>query len=150
MKTVKNYELRIRRIPVAEEPVGYQTAITDRQTVERLAKTLIGDSAQEVFLAFSLDIKNRVIGYTEVGRGGVDGCAVDLRQIFRMALILGASNIVVAHNHPSGDPTPSSEDKILTKRVAEAAKLLGLPLLDHVIVTNEPESYSFREKGNLL
>ena len=146
MTTIKNYELRIRRIPVAEEPAGYGTAIAAQTDIERLARAIIGDCAEERFIAFSLDIKNRVMGYSEIGRGSVDGCAVDIRQVFRSALIVGASNLAIAHNHPSGDSTPSTEDRRVTERIADAGKLIGMPLIDHVIVT-DASSYSFASHG---
>ena len=148
MKTVKNFELRIRRIPVAEAPVGYQTAIAGQDDLEKLAQSIIGDEAQEVFIAFSLDVKNKVLGYSEVARGSIDGCGVDIRQVFRAALIVGASNLAVAHNHPSGDPTPSTEDIRMTERLVEAGKVIGLPLVDHVVVS-DGGSYSFCAHGRI-
>jgi DNA repair protein RadC len=119
----------------AREPQGdYQAAITSPGDVVEVASALLADEAQEVVIAVSLDIRNRVLGYTEVGRGAVDSCQVDLRQVFRAAIMVGASAVVLAHNHPSGDPTPSGEDKQLTARIKQAGELLGIPLLDHVVI----------------
>jgi len=132
----KNYELKIRRLSVHEQPPGYGSAITQPQDVAGIARELIGDNAQESFIALLLDIKNRVVGVTEVARGAVDGCGVDVRQVFRVAIAVGASALVVAHNHPSGDCTPSDVDRRLTERIKKAADLLGIPLLDHVIVSD--------------
>ena len=137
MKTyVKNYTLHVQRVAVEEQQVGCGQKITCPEVVAALARGLIGQEAQECFIVFALDVQNRVQGYSEVARGSIDSCGVDIRQVFRVPLILGASSIVVSHNHPSGDPTPSGEDLRLTTRIKEAGRLIGLPLIDHVIVSD--------------
>jgi len=146
MKSINNYELRIRRVKLAEAGAPYGEPVSGPTDVTRIAQALIGDAAEEHFVVIHLDVKNKVLGFTEVGRGSIDGCAVDVRQVFRTAIALGASNIVACHNHPSADPTPSREDIALTKRLAEVGALIGLPLLDHVIVTDD-RTASLRERG---
>ena len=143
-----NYSLRVRRVdfPMASESLG--APIRCPKDVARAAQGLIGDATQEHFLAFYLNPQHRILGYTEVGVGGADYCPVDPRTVFRTALIVGSTAVIVAHNHPSGDPTPSAEDKNLTERLKEGAKLLGLELLDHVVVT-DTATVSFREEGIL-
>jgi DNA repair protein RadC len=76
-----------------------------------------------------------IIGYTETARGSIDRCPVDPRCVFRAAITAGALAIIVAHNHPSGDRSPSREDRRLTERLRAGTELLGIGLLDHVIVT---------------
>jgi len=149
MKTIRNYELKVRRVTVADASEPYGKSVHAPSDVQRLAKVLIGDSAHEVFCVFLLDVKNRVVGYTEVGRGGVDMCPVDVRAVFRIALVVGAAALIVAHCHPSGDPSPSKQDIELTERLKKAADLLSLSLLDHVIVTTE-ECTSLRERGLMV
>jgi len=146
MPTIKNYELRIRRLAVSEQPPGYGRCVQGPTEVARVAQELVGDLAQEVFLIFHLDSRNKLLGYTEIGRGGLDRCPVDLRTVFRSALVVGSSSILAVHNHPSGDTEPSPEDQALTARLKSAAEILGMPLLDHVIVSRHSFT-SMRERG---
>ena len=131
---VRNYELRVRRVPLAKEPAGH--SVREPRDVQRAARLLIGDCAQEVFLSFYLNVRNMIIGYSEIGRGGFSSVGVDPRVIFRAAIALGAEAIILAHNHPSGALEPSTEDDAMTHRLVHGAKLLGLELLDHVIVSD--------------
>jgi DNA repair protein RadC len=148
MHLLTNYELRIKREAIGEKHATYEKRIHNEDDVAALARTVAGDLAQEVVLVFLLDVKNRLVGFTEAARGAIDSCPVDLRQVFRVAIISGACGIILAHNHPSGDPTPSDEDRRLTRRVAEAAELLGIRLLDHVVVTDADHA-SMRARGEL-
>lgn len=144
MQTIKNYELKIKRVSITQR----FNAITSSDRAAKIAVELIGSSAQETVLAFILDIRNRLVGYTVIGVGAVDGCGADIRQIFRVAVALGASSLILVHNHISGDLVPSEEDIKLTKRILEASKILGIPLLDHIIVSDCNHS-SLKEKGLL-
>lgn len=147
MKTIAKLELKQSRVRVPNvSALGENFDCPDR--VAEIARLLIGDSAQEVVIAFMLNVKNNVSGYVEVARGGVDHCAIDMRQVFRAAVSVSAAAIILAHNHPAGDPKPSREDHDITKRVAECGELLGIVLLDHVIVTDS-KSYSFAADGIL-
>lgn len=147
-RTVKNYELRVAPVQVSDEALLYRTRLTGPGEIEKLAHQLIGDAAQESVIVFLLDRRGRLLGYTEAARGAIDSCTVDMRVVFRAAVVVGASAIVVAHNHPSGDPRPSSDDLALTIRVGECARLLGVELLDHVIVSPS-HVLSFKERGLL-
>ena len=146
MKSINNFELKIRRVKLAEAGAPYGEPVSAPNDVTRIAQTLIGDAAQESFVVFHLDVKHKVLGFTEAGRGGIDACPVDVRTVFRTAIALGASAIIAAHCHPSGDPSPSREDIALTKRLVEVGALIGIPLLDHVIVTDD-RTASLRERG---
>ncbi|MBN4054912.1 JAB domain-containing protein, partial [Acidimicrobium ferrooxidans] len=81
--------------------------------------------------------RNRVFRIEQVARGGLTGIGISPRDILQPAVREGAAGIILVHNHPSGDPSPSSADHKLTRRIAEAAALLGISLLDHVIVARE-------------
>lgn len=105
-------------------------------------------NAEEVFILITLNIKNIVTGYFEVHRGTINTSLVHPREVFKRALLNNASNIMVAHNHPSGDPNPSKEDIQITERLKEAGNLLGINLLDHIIV-GEDKYISLKEKGVL-
>ncbi len=99
---------------------------------------LLDDAAHEHFVVVVLDVRNRPRHVVRVAMGSVDRCAVDPREVFAPAIREHGSAVVVAHNHPSGDPTPSFEDIALTQRLARAGELLGLPVLDHIIVGSGP------------
>jgi DNA repair protein RadC len=92
------------------------------------------DASRERFLALLLDGRHRVIREVEISRGTLTASLVHPREVFRPALRDGAAALVVVHNHPSGDPTPSAEDRRVTERLSRAGELLGVRLLDHVVV----------------
>jgi DNA repair protein RadC len=89
---------------------------------------------KECFLSLLLDTRNRLIRTTEVSVGSLDASIVHPREVFAEAMLASAASVVFAHNHPSGDPTPSPEDISLTKRLAQVGELVGIDVLDHVIV----------------
>jgi len=109
---------------------------------------LLADEPAEVFAILCLTTKHRVIAFHEVSRGILDSTLVHPREVFKAALLANAAAIVAGHNHPSGDPTPSPDDIALTRRLAAAGDILGVPLLDHVIV-GEGRYYSFNECGRM-
>ncbi len=94
-------------------------------------------SKKEHFVAFYLDSRNALIAREVISIGILNASIVHPREVFEPALRLGAASIIVAHNHPSGDVTPSNEDFEVTKRLKEAAKLLGIHLQNHLIVTKD-------------
>ena len=101
---------------------------------------------KEHFCAVFLDAKNMVIRTATIHIGTQTSSIVAPADVFREALREGAVSVVVAHNHPSGDPTPSAEDIIVTDRLVELGRLLNIPVLDHVVI-GERKSVSFRERG---
>jgi DNA repair protein RadC len=101
---------------------------------------------QEHFVAIALDSKGKVITSETVHIGTLNMSIVGPREIFRFAVREGASSLAVAHNHPSGDPTPSPEDLDVTRKLAEVGKMLDIPLIDHIIV-GDPLCLSFVRKG---
>ncbi len=116
---------------------------------EALAKALIArysHHVQERLGAVYLDSKNRVIREREIYVGTLNATTVSTRDIFRFAITDHAASVVIFHNHPSGDPAPSAEDLIFTKRVVEAGKLMGVNVLDHLIIGNN-RYVSLRQRG---
>lgn len=99
---------------------------------------------KEQFIVILLDSKNRVIGTELVSEGTLTDSLVHPREVFRPAILQHAASIVVAHNHPSGDPHPSEEDCDLTQTLTEAGKTLSIPVLDHLII-GDGTYYSFQE-----
>lgn len=102
---------------------------------------------QEHLRVLLLDVRNRVLAAKTVYIGRLDGVDVRLGDLFREAVRAGAAALVVAHNHPSGDPTPSSEDARITQQIRQAGDLLGITLLDHVIIGGGNRYVSLKERG---
>ncbi|KKN14361.1 hypothetical protein LCGC14_0996900 [marine sediment metagenome] len=102
----------------------------------------------EVLYALLLDCQNDVRGLVEVSRGTLNASLVHPREVFRLAIVYGAAGVIVAHNHPSGTPTPSADDKAITTQLADAGRILDIPLYDHIIITDD-NYFSFAEAGLL-
>lgn len=96
------------------------------------------DALGERFMVVVLDVRNRPRHVAQVAQGSVDHCVVDPRDVFAPAIREHGTAVLIAHNHPSGDPTPSPEDIELTQRLVHAGDLIGMPVLDHVIIATGP------------
>ncbi|MBI5499788.1 MAG: JAB domain-containing protein [Deltaproteobacteria bacterium] len=103
---------------------------------------------QERFLVVALDARNRIIARHLVAVGSLSTCVVHPREVFSPLVRRHAAAALLVHNHPSGDPQPSPEDRVLTERLADAGRLLGIPILDHLIVGREGY-HSFRDAGGI-
>ncbi len=125
-----------------------QSSIGSSADVVELFRPLIGHLGHEEFWALYLNNSNRILDRTRISQGGVTGTVVDPKLILKRAIELLATGLIVVHNHPSGNPVPSDEDRQLTSKLAEATTLFNIVLLDHIIVSPS-ESFSFREH-NLL
>ena len=100
---------------------------------------------QEVFMAALINVKCELMMKTRISMGGISSSSAGAREVFRTAVQKGAYAVIVAHNHPSGDPTPSSEDIAVTKRLIEAGKVLGIQVLDHIVI-GDGRYVSLKEK----
>ena len=109
---------------------------------------MLGDEPAEVFAMLCLTTKHRVIAYHEVSRGTLDSTLVHPREVFKAALLANSAALVISHNHPSGDPTPSADDVVLTTRLVAAGEILSIPVLDHIII-GDGRYYSFKEAGRI-
>jgi DNA repair protein RadC len=109
---------------------------------------VLQDQPSEVFAILCLSTKHRVIGYHEVSRGTLDTALVHPREVFKAAILANAAAIILTHNHPSGDPTPSADDVALTQRLVEAGRLLGIDVLDHIVI-GDGVWVSFMELGRI-
>jgi len=105
-------------------------------------------SLKECFAVLYLNTRNQPLGCEKVAVGGLNVAALQPREVFGPALTLGAAAVIMAHNHPSGDPTPSPEDLAVTRHLQEAGRLLGVEILDHLVVCAE-RFRSLRESGAL-
>jgi DNA repair protein RadC len=110
----------------------------------QLVKPYFQESQVEKFYVILLNAKNAVISIEQIAVGGVSMCTVDARVVFNTALSKLASNIILCHNHPSGNPSPSESDRQMTKKLVDGAKLLSMNIIDHLIVT-ETSFFSFAD-----
>ena len=103
---------------------------------------------REFFFMITLDSKNRTIGYHTISMGSLSSSVVHPREVFKPAILENSAAVIFLHNHPSGDPAPSREDRECTNRLTAAAKILGIRVLDHIIL-GESEYFSFADAGIL-
>src|SRR5690625_6522022 len=129
----------------AEEGVNYM--IKGRQDGADIASRFIGRDDREVFFVMCLNTKNHVVAVHRRHIGSLNASIVHPREVFKSAILNNAASIIVAHQHPSGDTTPSMEDINATRRLVEAGKLLGIEVLDHLIVNNANSYTSLKEKS---
>lgn len=123
-----------------------QTVIRQPADVVSLLMPRFQQLSQEEFWVITLDTKNKVLSIDEVFRGSLNASIVHPREVFRRAISRSAAAMIVAHNHPSGDPTPSREDIEVTRRLVEAGKIIGIEVLDHVVF-GDGKTVSMKEKG---
>ena len=113
----------------------------------------LSTKAEEILIMICLNCKNDIVGAFEVSRGSINSSIVHPREVFKRALLLNSASILIAHNHPSGDVTPSKEDIKITERLLECGKILGIELFDHIIIGKDDEgnvkARSIREKGGI-
>jgi DNA repair protein RadC len=135
------YEYRTTRRKVAELPQIYGAG-----DVARIAgQVLLADRETEALAVLLLNTKNRPMGIVTLYEGNVSAGLVRMAELFRDAVRMNAPAIVIVHNHPSGDPTPSPDDWALTRRAVEAGRLLDIDVLDHVIIAEGGAWRSLRE-----
>lgn len=106
------------------------------------------EESEEYLYLVCTNVKNKVIGVFEISHGNVNSSIFGVREILQKALLANAVNIIMIHNHPSGDPSPSREDIAVTERLRDAGKLVGIELLDHIIV-GDSGFCSLKERGNI-
>ncbi|WP_052461632.1 JAB domain-containing protein [Sporosarcina koreensis] len=148
--------------PVSSKRVVAALSLVRQLADERIEKTFqikspkdavipflkISYEQREVFAAVFLDTKNRILHYEEIFKGTLNTSIVHPRELYRMALKYNAASIIIAHNHPSSDLNPSSEDIEVTRRLRDVGEIMGIELLDHLIV-NGTSFLSFKDKGHL-
>lgn len=101
---------------------------------------------QEVLKAILLDVKNKVIAVPEISRGGLSSSIVHPREVFKEAIRRSSAALILVHNHPSGDPTPSADDLSITKKLVKSGKIIGIEVIDHIIIAGN-KYLSFKEKA---
>lgn len=120
--------------------------ITSPDSAVRMAGPLSARADREMMVVMGMTVQMEPISVEVVAVGGLDTCMVDVRNIFKHALLCNAACIMCSHDHPSGSPGPSREDSEMTGRIQEAGRILGIRLVDHIIISTEGY-HSFREHG---
>lgn len=146
----RNYRIPVIKLSVVKESVlKYQTKKVSCSTdAYGIAKKMIGNNDREEMIAMMLDSKNNIMAVHPVSVGTLNLSLVHPRETFKAAIVHQASGIILAHNHPSGDCTPSKEDIELTDRLKKCGDLLGIRILDHIVVGDD-RYYSFADEGKL-
>lgn len=117
-------------------------------TVRRFLQLRLGRKAHESFAVVYLDVQNRLLAFEELFRGSLTHASVYPREVVKSALAHNAAAVILAHNHPSGNPTPSAADKLLTQTLQRALSLVEVKVLDHFVLAGE-QAYSFAEHGEI-
>ena len=123
--------------------------LTEPGAAVELVKPLLDKADREMLVVLSLNTKLEPLALEIAAVGGINACMVDVRDVFKHALLNNAAYVMCVHNHPSGSPEPSHSDTLMTKRMADGGTLLGIPLLDHIII-GEAGYFSFRGNGQLM
>jgi DNA repair protein RadC len=145
----REVKMRTYRVELVRESGGdelEETILRTSRDVARALRPLFKGIDREKFVVALLDAKHSLIAINTVSIGSLTASIVCPREVFRPAVLLPTAAVVLAHNHPSGDPSPSGEDIELTKRLREVGELLGIRVLDHVIL-GDGKHYSFADAG---
>jgi len=147
--TIRHYDQREQAIldqaqQIMEQRFMRYGALTETQASQELFRARLGGLPFEEFHVAFLDTRHRLIAVEMVHRGGIDGAEVQPRTVALRALYHNAASLVLAHNHPSGNPEPSAADRAVTKRLKDALALLDIRILDHIIVGETVTSMAAR------
>ena len=145
--TVPSFIPRYRVCVVPESRhMGPLVLIRDSVSATAALRPFFAGLDREQFLVCCLDAKHAIIGVNVVSIGSLTLSIVHPREVFKPAILLNSCGVIAAHNHPSGDPTPSAEDRALTGRLRQAGELLGITFLDHIVLGDD-RIYSFADQG---
>ena len=135
-----------RRVSVASEMQKFK--ISSPQDIGNVYMEELRYKKKEIFRVVLLNTKNVIIGSKDISEGSLNASIVHPREVFLEAIKKSANKMILMHNHPSGDPTPSSEDINITRRLISAGQIVGIEILDHVII-GDGSFYSFKENGQI-
>lgn len=130
------------------EPASEKQKVNSSKNVYDLMRPIIGDLSHEEFWIIYLNNANKIQDKTQLSIGGITATLVDVRLIFKKGISLGATSIILCHNHPSGNLTPSGADIQLTEKIIKGGKILDIKVLDHIIISEEGY-YSFADENRL-
>jgi DNA repair protein RadC len=129
------------------QPIEAKPIIESEKDVVRLVAPVLQDQKREMFLVLLLNTRHRLLKLETVSVGSLSASIVHPREVFRSAIQAAAAAMILAHNHPSGDPQPSDDDIEITLRLRDAGQTIGIEVLDHVIVSAGGKHMSFRKSG---
>lgn len=143
---VRCVEIKCKKTANAVPNVG---VINDSSLAAKFARKFYSDDLNlyESFFLILMNCHNKPIAWAKVAQGGINEVGVDVMILAKFVVDSLAKNVVLVHNHPSGDVNPSTEDKKLTKRIIDALAVLGAKVADHIIVADDWNYYSFRDNG---
>ncbi|TSA51866.1 MAG: DNA repair protein RadC [Actinobacteria bacterium] len=143
-----NYHIPIYKLSLSRDGsvAAERKTVSKSQDLYPLLASYFEHHDREEMLVVLLDAKHRIVGLHTVSIGSLTLSIVHPRETFKAAIVSNCAAIILAHNHPSGDPTPSEEDRILTKRLKQGGELLGIPVLDHLVI-GEGKYVSFADHG---
>ena len=139
----------IYRVTLVRERTAHYGQLRSSTDARQLLAQYLNGADREHFVVLLLDRKNKIIGINTVSIGSLTASIVHPREVFKPAILANAAAVVLGHNHPSGVPTPSQEDRALTTRLVKAGKLLGIQVLDHIVIGDDSRYYSFADEGAL-
>jgi DNA repair protein RadC len=151
-QTTRTYSVPGFRIGLVREP---GVKLSERPLVQtpgdaaRILAEYIGECDRERFVIAMMTVRGRLLGLHTVSVGCLAASLVHPREVWKPAILASAHSLIVAHNHPSGDPEPSTEDLVLTRRLVSAGQLLGIEVLDHLVLGESARFVSLRERGLL-
>jgi len=137
--------IQLKQETIQEAPIR-NTTLSSNTDVAHFAQSFIGDSDRETVIVIGVSTKSKINFVSTIALGSLNSTIVTPREIFKCALLTNTARIILAHNHPSFDVSPSEKDILFTERLLEAGKYIGIELLDHVIVS-PTEYYSLRQEG---
>ncbi|MEW6443212.1 MAG: JAB domain-containing protein [bacterium] len=137
----------VYRVVLVRERAGPHYALRRADAAARVFSSFFAGFDREGFAVALLDTKLKLIGVNLVSLGSLNQTVVLGREVFKPAILANAEKLILSHNHPSGEVTPSEEDRILTDRLVQAGKLLGIEVLDHIVVAPDGTFFSFQENG---
>ena len=144
------------RSQTIQTQVPYGTLLATPHDVALLAAALetspgvrFDEEPCEVAAVLALSTKHHLLAFHVLSRGSLDTTPVHPREVLRVGLLTNAAGLILVHSHPSGDPTPSPDDEMLTKRVRQAGEVVGVAVLDHMILGHDGRYFSFLERGRL-
>ena len=133
------------KVKASERP----KVLNSKASFDILLKSFDHDTIElrETMKMLLLNRANKVLGVMDVSNGGTAGTVIDVKLIMQCALLSNASSIILCHNHPSGNLTPSTEDNNMTRKIKNACDIMSINLLDHIIITSEEKYYSYADEG---
>jgi DNA repair protein RadC len=150
MKRSKLNVVRIQMVRDHSVQWPHEERYSAPKQVADAGRAFLGDTDREHMLALLIDGKNHIVSITEIAVGSLNQCIVHPREVFKPAILANAAAVILLHNHPTGDCSPSSEDIAITRRLKEAGDVLGIKVIDHVIIGDGTDEYlSFSERGLL-